>query len=58
MLIVAKIIQAVTACALIALIAPFVLAFVGAAKLFNWTELHGDFGGDKEARDRAHWRNS
>lgn len=58
MRIVAKIIQGAIELALVALFGPFVLAYAGITKLMGWVELHAEHGGDKDAQDRARWRNS
>lgn len=43
---------------LVVLIGLPILAYAGIAMLINWAELHGRFGGDRDAQDRARWQNS
>lgn len=44
--------------ALVVVIGLPLLVYVGIAKLLDWAELHGQFEGDRDAMERARWRNS
>lgn len=58
MRIVAKIILGAIELALIVLIGLPLSVYVGITKLLDWAELHGHFEGDRDAMERARWRNS